>query len=44
MNDDPLIVSWLEDQARANAGIATTGVAADGDIAVHYYPVSDRFT
>jgi hypothetical protein len=44
MTDDPLIVSWLEQQAQANAGAESTGVAHDRDVSVHYYPVSDRFT
>ena len=44
MNDDPLIVSWLEQQAQANAGAESTGVAHDRDVSVqHYYPVSGRF-
>jgi hypothetical protein len=34
MNNDPLIVLWLEQQAKANAGVASTGVARDGDISV----------
>ena len=43
MNDDPLIEIILEQQAEANAGTDSTGVARDGDICAHYYPVSGRF-